>query len=230
MPDNKETDAVAERYARRKTSKNVQQHSANYVYNHFIQSERELVYLELLHRHFSDIETLRILEIGAGHGTNLHFMKKAGIPWENIAANELLPERLAVLKSDFPLVQIYEGDAATIKMKESEKGFDVVFQSTVFTSILDRKIRQQLARVMWDLVLPGGMVLWYDFVYDNPANPDVKKVTRTEVKQLFPNADNIFFKSVTLAPPIGRRIGRWYPLFNLFPFLRTHVVAAIHKK
>jgi 2-polyprenyl-3-methyl-5-hydroxy-6-metoxy-1,4-benzoquinol methylase len=230
MQENKEADAMAIRYEKRKADKKVVQHSANYIYNHFIQAERELVYLDFLHKLFNDFSKVRIIEIGAGHGTNLYFMKKAGISWKNIVANELLPDRIAALKRDFPMVTLHEGDASTIRQPDNHEAFDVVFQSTVFTSILNNDIRQKLARVMWNLVKPGGMVLWYDFVYDNPANPDVKKVTRQEVKQLFPNADKILFKSVTLAPPIGRRIGKWYPLFNLFPFLRTHVVAAIYKK
>lgn len=220
--------SLAERYEKRKTDHRIARHAANYTYNHFIQSERELIYLDILHSFFEDISTIRILEIGAGHGLNLHFMKKAGIPWQHIHANELLIDRLEILRADFPLIHIHGGDAAFIPTDEQHR-FEVVFQSTVFTSILDVKQRTALAGKMWELLKPGGIILWYDFVFNNPSNPDVKRVTRKEIRSLFPKAANISFKRVTLAPPIGRKVGKWYPVFNALPLIRSHVIAVLQK-
>jgi hypothetical protein len=73
-------------------------------------------------------------------------------------------------------------------------------------------------------------MIWYDFKYNNPNNLDVKGVGKTEIKKFFPKAKKIIFHNVTLAPPIGRRVGKMYNLINfLFPFLRTHVIAEIYK-
>jgi hypothetical protein len=75
-----------------------------------------------------------------------------------------------------------------------------------------------------------GVVLWYDFVYNNPNNPDVRKASRGDVLKYFPQAKHIEFHSVTLAPPVGRRIGHAYQWMNaLFPFLRSHLIAIIYK-
>ena len=83
---------------------------------------------------------------------------------------------------------------------------------------------------MLKLVKPNGIILWYDFVYDNPNNKDVKGVSKQEIRQLFAKASKITIKKVTLAPPIGRRVGNLYGILNgLFPFLRSHVVAVIEK-
>jgi hypothetical protein len=68
-------------------------------------------------------------------------------------------------------IRILVGDAAEINLDQGP--FDVVYQSTVFTSILDDDFQQKLADRMWALVKPGGGVLWYDFIYSNPRNPDV---------------------------------------------------------
>lgn len=154
-------------------------------------------------------------------------MKRFGFEWCNIYANELLDDRVAILDKNIPNTNIYSGDALKLNF---ENYFDVVFQSTVFTSILDFDFKKLLAQKMWDMTKENGLVLWYDFKYDNPSNKDVKGVGRDEIKKLFPNSKKIVFHNVTLAPPIGRRVGKLYNFFNiLFPFLRTHIVAEIYK-
>ena len=53
-------------------------------------------------------------------------------------------------------------------------------------SLLDDAYQERLAQRMWSLVRPGGGILWCDFVYDNPRNPDVRGVPLRRVRQLFP--------------------------------------------
>lgn len=149
-----------------------------------------------------------------------------GFEWKNITAAELIDERVAEIKCNFPLVKLLHGDANLID--ENEK-FDVIFQSTVFTSILDSEVKKALAQKMLRMLSPNGIIIWYDFVYNNPANKDVKGVPKTEILKLFSGCRAIRFRRVTLAPPIGRRIGRLYPVVNfLFPFKEPHRCS--HKK
>jgi SAM-dependent methyltransferase len=201
--------------------------SIDYIFNAYIQFERELVYTFILRKQFIEVNDLKILEIGAGNGSNLFFFKRFGLKWENIYANELMEERFNQLSKNFEKCHLYSGDASVLDFKEY---FDIVFQSTVFTSILDDDFKKKLADKMFTMIKPEGVVLWYDFIYNNPKNPNVKGVKRNEIIQLFPLAKKITFYKVTLAPPIGRKIGNLYPIINfLFPFLRTHLVAVIHK-
>jgi hypothetical protein len=76
-------------------------------------------------------------------------------------------------------------------------------------------------------------VLWSDFTYNNPNNPDVRGVPVNRIRELFPNG-KLMVRRVTLAPPIARRVCRIHPalysLFNVFPFLRTHVLCWIMNK
>ena len=65
------------------------------------------------------------------------------------------------------------------------------------------------------------------FFYNNPRNPEVRKVTKNDIIKLFPEANKITFKKVTLAPPIGRMVSNLYSFFNYFKFLRTHLIAVI---
>ena len=166
-----------------------------------------------------------ILEIGAGNGSNSQGFEKLGFKRENLVLNELLEDRIKVIKEHFPDIKLFEGNA--IKIDFNQK-FDCVFQSTVFTSILSDHDRTQLAKKMWDLLNPRGIILWYDFIYNNPRNPDVKKVSISEVKHLFPEAVRSEVHKITLAPPVGRRVGKLYPLFNIPP-LRSHILAVFQK-
>ena len=109
---------------------------------------------------------------------------------------------------------------------------DIAYQSVVFSSLLDDGFQQRLAERMWQWLRPGGAVLWYDFIYDNPTNPDVRGVPLRRVRELFPGAI-ITARRVTLAPPIARRVAAVHPalytMFNAMPLLRTHVLAWIAK-
>jgi hypothetical protein len=154
------------------------------------------------------------------------FFRRLGIAWKDIYANELLEDRVGILKENLPMSVIHPGNALDLDYKEH---FDIVFQSTVFTSVLSPEVKRQLAEKMLDMTRPGGMVLWYDFRFNNPSNKDVRGISRKEIRQLFGTAC-IDFYPVTLAPPVGRRLGRLYPVINfLFPFLRSHIIAVIHK-
>lgn len=166
-----------------------------------------------------------ILEIGAGQGDNVQMLLDNGFEPERIFLNELLPERAAQAKIKHSHIFLYEGDALKINFNRT---FDCVFQSTVFTSILDNSDRLKLANKMWELLNPGGIILWYDFIYNNPSNPNVKKVSIRETMNLFPLAKKSEIIRLTLAPPIGRRVGKMYKFFNL-KFLRSHILAAFQK-
>ena len=81
-------------------------------------------------------------------------------------------------------------------------------------------------------VKPGGGVLWYDFTFDNPRNPDVRGVPLSRVRTLFPHA-TLRVRRVTLAPPLARAVTRVHPAlygwFNALPWLRTHVLCWLAK-
>jgi len=96
--------------------------------------------------------------------------------------------------------------------------------------VLDAELKQRLADKMMDMVKPEGIILWYDFMFDNPRNKHVNGINKAEIKKLFAKGKDIQFNKVTLAPPISRRLYRIYSFINtLFPFLRTHIIAVIKK-
>lgn len=178
-----------------------------------------------------EINKLNLLEIGCGTGQNLLQFIKLGFSPNRIVGNELLPERVEQAKIILPgSVKIIEGDA--LKADFPTEYFDIVFQSMVFSSILNEEFKIALAKKMWRLTRPGGGILWYDFTYNNPKNPNVKGITFKELEKLFPDT-KITKWHLTLAPPITRIVTRIHPVlyhvFNFFPFLRTHILCWISK-
>lgn len=172
---------------------------------------------------------IRILEIGCGNGRNLADLVLWGADPEKLVGNELLPERLEAARRILPPgVRLLPGNAAALDLPDA--GFDIILQSTVFSSILDPGLRIALARNMWRMLAPGGAVIWYDFTVNNPANPDVAGIPVREIRRLFPEA-RYSGRRLTLAPPIARRVpGVLHALLNAFPFLRTHVMARLGKE
>jgi SAM-dependent methyltransferase len=115
-----------------------------------------------------------------------------------------------------------------------DASFDVVTQNVVFSSILDPQLRSSSAAEIIRVLRPGGVVVWCDFVYDNPWNTNVKSVPLGQIRKLFPGFDIVCREKVVLAPPLARYL---VPLSWLaaevaelaIPFLRTHLVAVLRK-
>ena len=179
----------------------------------------------------SDFASQTVLEFGSGSGGNLLELLWLGFRPEHLAGIELLPERHEAARARLPAaVRLTLADAAALPIEPAS--VDVAYASTVFSSLLDDAFQQRLADAMWRAVKPGGGVLWYDFVVDNPSNRDVRGVPLARVRELFPEAA-VQVRRVTLAPPLARRLGRIDPrliaVANVLPFLRTHVLAWVGK-
>lgn len=174
----------------------------------------------------------RVLEVGCGGGGNLLDLLRLGCQPEHLTGLELLPERLAAAQVCLPAaVRLQGGDATTAPIAPASQ--DVVLQFTVFSSILAADLQQRLAAAMWRWLKPGGAVVWYDFVVNNPRNPDVRGVPLARVRALFPEGE-LRAERLTLAPPLARAVCRVHPrlygLFNALPLLRTHRLVWIEKR
>ena len=194
--------------------------------------ERQRAMLELLrHEHVMSLGSMDVLEVGCGGGANLLELLELGADPERLVGNELLEDRLTVARRVLPAeVTLHAGDACELALGDGT--FDIVYQSTVFSSILNDAMQERLAARMWQWLRPGGGILWYDFTYDNPANCDVRGVSLGRVRELFSRGE-IQSRRVTLAPPIARRVSAIHPslysLVNMLPLLRTHVLCWIRK-
>lgn len=231
-PQITEIDLVRERYARRDAGDRHRLYGPHLASTYMPDQERTRALIAWIREcGISPVQERRLLEIGCGGGVNLLQFLLLGFAPENLVGNELLEARLSEARRKLPMtVALYGGDAVDLEFEQAS--FDIVFQSTVFTSILDPDFKSRLANKMWSLVRPGGGILWYDFMFDNPRNPDVRGVPRAEIDALFPSRIE-WARRITLAPPIARAVTRVHPslysVFNVIPWLRTHCLCWIPK-
>lgn len=199
----------------------------------YLVHERERHMLAALKRNgVSSLEDARILEIGCGTGYWLREFIKWGARPENIRGVDLLPDRIIEARTLCPgAVRCDCGDAAELSVPD--EAFDLVIQSTVFTSILEPAMRRRVAAEMLRAVKRHGLILWYDFHVNNPRNPDVRGVTKREIRQLFPGC-RIDLRRITLAPPLLRLLAprSWLACYALgyLPWLCTHYLGTIRKQ
>ncbi len=223
---------IRDAYARRRTS------SIDGVYsflnrgNLFLLQERERRVLLLLDQlGWSSLHGVRILDVGCGSGFWIRDLIRWGASPQHVTGVDLLEQRVAEARRLCPEGVTIQCRNATA-LDSPDGNFDLIIQSTVFTSILDRKMQQRLALEMLRVLRPGGLILWYDFHVNNPRNPDVRGVTSREIHQLFQGCV-IRLQRITLAPPVSRALApiSWFgcQLLSALPWLCTHYLGAIRK-
>lgn len=192
--------------------------------------ERERVTLALLKRHgYRSLGDCRVLEVGCGYGTWLRDLIKWGAQPQHIVGVDVLADRIDEARRLCPEgVQVRYGNAASLEVPPGS--FDLVLQSMLLTSVLDPEVRRGVARAMLRAMRPNGLILWYDYHVSNPRNPDVRGVSRREIKELFPDC-GMELRRVTLAAPVARAIlprsRTLYGLLRSIPLLRSHYLGVI---
>lgn len=170
----------------------------------------------------------RILEVGCGRGQWLNVFEDFGAVRQSLAGIDLDERRLGDAQRRYHSADLRVGDAAHLPWEDSS--FDIVFQSTVFTSILDDALRRRVVKQMCRVLKPGGVIIWYDFRYDNPWNHNVRGISAREVRELFTGCA-VTLEAVTLATPLARRIvpRSWLLASALerLAVLNTHLIGVI---
>jgi ubiquinone/menaquinone biosynthesis C-methylase UbiE len=231
-PFSVETQRIVAAYERRKRTVPPDRYSVFSPGNTLDSQELEREILAALDREQFDPSSEKlILEVGCGTGAWLREFVKWGALPEHLVGIDLLPERIEKARKLCPHgVRLECANAARLAFPDDF--FDLVLQSTVFTSILDRSLRHAVAAEMLRVLKPNGLILWYDFHWNNPGNPDVRGIQREEIRELF-SGYHVRLHRVTLAPPIGRFVARYSPLLYMLlsqtKILCTHYLALIRK-
>jgi SAM-dependent methyltransferase len=227
-----EVDRIRATYERRKWRQKETTYSYFSPGNLFLVHERQRKELALLRRYgCASLREKRVLEIGCGTGGRMRELVLWGARPENLYGVDLIDERIREARQINPGIHYAVGNAERLEFED--KQFDLLLLSTCFTSILEKEMKVHVADEALRVLRDDGIILWYDFRYDNPWNPDVKGIGKRELRELFGNS-NFHFTSVTLVPQIARRLAptSWLTceLLARIPFLRTHYLVVITKR
>lgn len=199
--------------------------------NQAILEERKRKVLGLLAAHdFMPVSDRKILEVGCGSGRVMREFLSLGATPANCHGLDLLPDRIAEAARNCPGVNFQTANAERIPFPDS--AFDLVVAFTVFSSILDKDLSSRIAEEMGRVLRSRGAILWFDFRFNNPWNPNVRGMRREHIHGLFPGYQHIA-RSLTLLPPIARRLGPFtkvlYPVLASIPALRSHLLCLLRK-
>lgn len=176
-------------------------------------------------------ERVTILDVGSGYGEWLKKFLQWGAEPSRLIGVDLSWDRLKTAKRKSPVTMKYLRSDAT-QLPFGNETFDIVFQGTMFTSILAEESKQKAAREMTRVLKGHGFIIWYDFSYNNPWNPNVRGVNKAEIRMLFSDCQ-VYFQRVTLAPFLGRFIAPYsrfaFEVLESLSFLNTHYLAVIKK-
>jgi ubiquinone/menaquinone biosynthesis C-methylase UbiE len=235
----KEVERIRDEYARRAQTIPQDRYSLNRPANLFAHQQRERALLTALNdERLIPLDGKAILDVGCGAGQQLLDLVSWGARRADLAGIDLIERRVAHARtrlgsrgdegSGGPDLRV----GAASHLPWADNLFDIAHQNTVFTSILDAETRKNVAKEIVRVLKPGGVLLWYDFLIDNPRNPNVRGIGAGEVRSLFP-ACAVRLKKITLAPPIARRLvpASWIGslLLEKLGIFNTHYLAVIRK-
>ena len=200
--------------------------------NRTILAERRREFRRLLREAgFTPLGERKVLEVGSGTGGELAWLTELGASPGCLTGVDLLPDRVATARREHPQLDFRQGNAEHLEFGDA--AFDLVMAITIFSSILDRGMADNVASEIVRVMRPGGALLWYDVRYDSVSNASVKGVGHARIRNLFP-ALHGSLRSVTLLPPLARRLGPatgvLYPTLASLPPLRSHLVGLLRKK
>jgi SAM-dependent methyltransferase len=180
----------------------------------------------------SRLDNVRVLDYGCGNGKWFGRWTAWGAKPENLYGVDVRPSALEMARAAFPQSTFTPLNDGVIPLPSAS--VDIGVYNLVFSSILDESIREKAASEVVRVLRPGGFVFLCDFTVDNPRNPDVRPLKIADVRRLFADMEQVYFKRVVLLAPLARRVvpRSWLAASILeaaFPLLRTHAFSALRK-
>ncbi len=207
----------------------------NYIWNPlnpiaiYYRQAQERAVADLLRKYYSSLAQLNVLDIGCGNGNLLRFLTSLGFSPGQLSGIDLMEYRIKAACQLAPLgIAFLIGDGAALPYPD--KCFNLVAQSTVFSSIQDIHLRLQVASEMRRVLQSGGHVVWYDMF--RTRNASLHQLPLPEIRELFPGMEILHVQK--LHPIYAAQILRYGRFIteiweNLPGIAKTHYLIFLQK-
>ena len=174
------------------------------------------------------IANLRVLDVGCGAGRSSRLLVDLGVEPGNLVAIDFRESAIAVARRKNPAIRFQHVASLSEWPREI---FDLVIQSTAFSSLPGSTLRKETASLMEKSLREGGYIFWWDLLHAHRFADG----ERLEPKSLFPSMQLIRERQVSLRPDLNdalrglRGAGKWissvlgpfgHPPTHLCAFLR----------
>ncbi|MFL2983054.1 MAG: class I SAM-dependent methyltransferase [Candidatus Neomarinimicrobiota bacterium] len=193
--------------------------------NQIIYKERFVNIVKLFKKNKINLKDKKILDIGCAGGNLFPIFNNLGVKEKNINGIDIRLNRIDDAKMIYPKSRLKVMDARQLEFFDDT--FDVIITFTLFSSILKNDFRKQIASEISRVLKPTGIILYYDFRYNNPFNKNVLRMKESDINILFPHMEKTL-ELITVFPPLIRNISylskTMYPLLSRFQFMKTHYI------
>jgi SAM-dependent methyltransferase len=206
-------------------------HSILEMGNLLMVQERERFLARLLRKAgFRALDELRAFEAGCSTGYNLRQLVQWGAHPRNLAGIDVDQTAVQYCHEHSPEIRVHHGSADAIP--EPAEHFDLSLAFTLFSSVPDEDVAHGIARELFRITRPGGLIVVYDMRRQNPNNSAVHRIEAEDIRRWFPKCP-LKARSITLAPPIARPLARYvstlYGPLAALPPLRTHAMYVLRR-
>ncbi|MFA5832074.1 MAG: class I SAM-dependent methyltransferase [Bacteroidota bacterium] len=182
-----------------------------------------------------DSKSALVLDVGCGNGVEIFQFVRLDFQIENIYGIDLNNERLEQGIKSFPQAKLTSGDASNMPFEKNK--FDIVFESTMFSTLPDDNLCQAISNEMVRVCKHGGYLVLVDWRYKKPQNPNYNALNRKNLSRYFSigtMTELITIQNGALIPPLGRFLSRRAPslyflIAKAFPLLVGQVVYVLKK-
>lgn len=177
----------------------------------------------------------KVLDVGCGAGGSIINFLKLGFNPSKIYGIDILENRISSAQKQFQNINWICADASNMNFSDNE--FDIVFESTMFVSLVDENLSKKIANEMIRVIKPGGYIILVDWRYSKPNEHNYKALSKKRVLKLFSVGERTTFCGTfkgALVPPVGRFLSKYFPFLYFllqfcFPFLVGQVAIVLRK-
>jgi ubiquinone/menaquinone biosynthesis C-methylase UbiE len=161
------------------------------------------------------------VDVGCGGGWWLEALTERGVEAKRLYGADLLPQRIEAARARLPKAHLVVADAGDLPWERDRFVLATLF--TVLSSMPTQGAQVHAIAEAVRVLQPGGHLFVWEPRIPNPRNRETALVTRFTLRAAL--GPDLGFRTLTLLPPLARRLGRFsglYPLLAKARPLRSH--------